>query len=71
LNGSASVPGGKSGGFILSLEELSAIVPWLHKNEELLGVRERHILHRMERFLYENLSIEEIEKYVRGPVGYG
>jgi len=70
LTGDAKVPGEKSGGLFLTLEELSAIVPWLQKNEEHLGVRERQILNRMERILYEYLSIEEIEKYVRGPAGY-
>jgi len=71
LTGAADDTGKKSGGFFLTMEELSAIVPWLQKNEEHLGVRERQILNRMERFLYEHLSIEEIEKYIRGSAGYG
>jgi hypothetical protein len=67
----AEIPGESPGGLFLTLEELSVIFPWLKKNEEGLGVRERQILNRMERVLYEHLSIEEIEKYVRGSAGYG
>jgi len=71
LTGVAEVSGKKSGGLFLTLEELSVIFPWLKKNEEGLGIRERQILNRMERILYEHLSIEEIEKYTRGSAGYG
>jgi len=65
------VPGKNSTGFFLTLEELSALLPWLKNNEERMGVRERQILNRMERTLYEHLSIEEIENQLRGSVGYG
>jgi len=69
LTGSAKLP--EAGGLFLTQEEVSVIMPWLQKNEEKLGVRERQILNRMERYLYEHLSIEDIEKYVRGSAGYG
>jgi len=69
LTGAAGFP--RAEGLFLTLEELSVIMPWLQKNEEKLGVRERQILNRMERILYEHLSIEDIEKYVRGSAGYG
>ncbi|MDR2702639.1 MAG: hypothetical protein LBB72_09425 [Spirochaetaceae bacterium] len=65
------VHGGNSAGLYLTLEELSALFPLLKNNEERMGVRERQILNRMERILYEHLSIEEIENRIRGSVGYG
>jgi len=69
LTGADGFPGVE--GLFLTLEELSVIMPLLQKNEEKLGVRERQILTRMKRYLYEHLSIEDIEKYVRGSTGYG
>ena len=58
-------------GIFLTLEELSFIFPSLKKNEASLGLRERQVLNRIERMLYKNLSIEEIENRLRGSVGYG
>jgi hypothetical protein len=58
-------------GLFLTLEELSVLFPWIKKNEAFMDVRERQLLSRIERTLYEHLSIEEIENRLRGSAGYG
>jgi len=65
-----SLPGSGAGIF-LTMEELAAIFPRLKKNEAKLDFKERQVLGRMERVLYKNLSIEELENRLRGSVGYG
>ncbi|MCL1929238.1 MAG: hypothetical protein FWG07_10675 [Treponema sp.] len=45
----------------LTLEELLVLFPLLKKNEALLNIKERQILVKLEKKLYEQLSIEEIE----------
>jgi hypothetical protein len=68
----AQVPGENSAGLFLTLEELSALFPWLQKNEDRMDIRERQVLNRIERTLYEHLSIDEIENQLtRGSAGYG
>jgi len=58
-------------GIFLTMEELAVIFPRLKKNEAKLDFKERQVLGRMEKVLYKNLSIEEIENHLRGSVGYG
>jgi hypothetical protein len=53
-------------GLFLSLEELCLLFPKLKKNEAHLDVSERALLLRMERVLYENLSIQELETLREG-----
>lgn len=48
----------------LSGEEIMVLFPLLKKNETTLSARERNILVRIEKILYEHLSIEEIESHV-------
>jgi len=60
-----------SGGIFLTMEELSAIFPRLKKNEASMDSRERQVLNRIERVLYEHLSIEDLENRLRGSFGYG
>jgi len=57
-------------GIFLTLEDLSLIFSSLKKNEAHLNLEERQVLNRIERLLYKNLSIEEIENRLRGSVGY-
>jgi hypothetical protein len=45
----------------LSLGELKAIFPRLKKDEDSLTLSERQVLTRIERTLYDHLSIQEIE----------
>ena len=47
----------------LSKEELLVLFPLLKKSEARLNNRERSILVKIEKTLYEQLSIEEIEGF--------
>jgi len=62
---------GADTGIFLTLEDMAVIFSPLKKNEAQLNLRERQVLNRIERLLYKNLSIEEIENRLRGSVGYG
>jgi len=62
---------GADTGIFLTVEDLSLLFSSLKKNEAHLNLRERQVLNRIERLLYKNLSIEEIENRLRGSVGYG
>ena len=54
----------------LSLEELKTLFPLLKKNEDSLNSKERQILVKIERNLYENLSIDEIQRIeIEGRLG--
>jgi hypothetical protein len=53
-------------GLFLSLEELRSLFPRLKKSEAQLDISERALLLRMERVLYENLSIQELETLGEG-----
>ena len=53
-------------GAFLSLEELLILLSLFKKNEALLSRQERQILVKIEKILYEHLSIEEIEKRLGG-----
>ena len=57
-------------GLFLSLEELLILFPLLKKNEVSLNNKERHILVKIEKKLYEHLSIADIENRFGGPVEY-
>ena len=46
----------------LSLEELLLLFPIIKKNESYLSSQERQVLVKIEKILYEKLSIAEIEK---------
>ena len=59
--GDSSAPG-----LFLSLDELGAIFPRLKRNESLLTPGERRILSRMEKVLYEHLSVADIETRLGG-----
>ena len=48
----------------LTIDELLILLPLLKKNEEHLNVKERQILVKIEKALYEHLSIEEIEGHL-------
>jgi hypothetical protein len=52
----------------LTLDELLVLFPLLKKNEENLNSKERIILAKMEKTLYEHLSIEEIENRLGGTI---
>ena len=49
---------------ILTMEELLTLFPLLKKNEDLLSIKERQLLVKIEKELYEHLSIEEIEGHL-------
>ena len=46
------------------MEELLILLPLLKKNEAYLSNKERQILVKIEKKLYEYLSIEEIESHL-------
>ncbi|GHV84975.1 hypothetical protein AGMMS50230_05830 [Spirochaetia bacterium] len=52
--------------FFLSLDEIKAVFPRLKQNEPFLGDGERQVLWRMEKTLYEHLSLAEIENSLGG-----
>ena len=52
--------------FILSLKDCLSLFPRLKENESSLSNNERVILLNMEKRLYENLSISEMEELLRG-----
>ncbi|MCL1812061.1 MAG: hypothetical protein FWG29_00915 [Treponema sp.] len=52
----------------LTLEELLVLFPLLKKNEALLSIKERQILVKIEKKLYQQLSIEEIEDRLGGAI---
>jgi hypothetical protein len=56
-------------GAFLSLGELIAIFPRLKRDEDHLTVSERQVLSKIERTLYEHLSIQEIEGMGKEPGG--
>jgi hypothetical protein len=56
-------------GAFFSLEELLAIFPRLKQSEEILTVPERSFLRRVEKTLYQHLSIQDIEKSIAHRLG--
>jgi hypothetical protein len=48
-------------GIFFTIEEMLSVFPRLKKNEALLDFSERPVLLKIERFLYQNLSVEELE----------
>ena len=48
-------------GFFLSLSDCAVLFPKLKTNESLLSREERNVLLRIEKVLYGNLSVEEME----------
>lgn len=60
----------KPDGFFLSLEELLVLFSLLKKNEAALSVKERQLLVKIEKNLYEHLSIADIESRLGGTVEY-
>ena len=52
----------------LTLEELLVLFPLLKRNEGLLSIKERQLLVKIEKKLYEHLSIEEIEGRLGGAI---
>jgi hypothetical protein len=57
-------------GVFLSLDDLLVLLPLLKKNEAALNSKERQILLRMEKKLYDHLSIADIESRLGGPIEY-
>ena len=53
-------------GIFLALDELLVLFLLLKKNEALLSSKERQLLVKMEKTLYEHLSISEIESHLGG-----
>jgi len=54
----------------LTIEDILVLFPLLKKNEEHLSRKERNILIRLEKTLYEHLSIEEIESRLGGTIAW-
>ena len=48
-------------GIFLTLEELSTLFPLLKKNEPLFTGKERRLFTKIEKKLYDHLSIAELE----------
>lgn len=57
-------------GVYLSLDDLLVLLPLLKKNEDRLSGKERQLLVRIEKKLYEHLSIADIESRLGGSHGY-
>jgi hypothetical protein len=58
----------KTPGLFLTVEELCSVFSRLKKNEAELDAQERAVLLKIERVLYENLSIQELEILAEGNV---
>jgi hypothetical protein len=54
-------------GVFISLEELAAIFPRLKQGEGGMNREERRVLTKLEKALYEYLSVEEAEKLLHIP----
>jgi len=61
---------GSPAGFFLSLEELLILFPLLKKNEAGLSGKERQLLVKIEKKIYEHLSIADIESRLGGTIEY-
>jgi hypothetical protein len=48
-------------GIFFTFNELKTVFPWLKKRENTLSSVERTLLLKIERALYEQLSIQEVE----------
>jgi len=59
-----------STGINFTQEELLVLFSLLKKSEARLNAKERQILVKIERTLYEHLSIADIESRLGGTVGY-
>jgi len=75
LTGSAEFSAGigseaPSAGINFTLEELLVLFSLLKKNEALLNAKERRLLVKIEKSLYEHLSIADIENRLGGAIGY-
>jgi len=57
-------------GLFLTLEELEVLLPLLKNNEVHLTGKERRILVKIEKELYEHLSIADMEDRLRGTIEY-
>ena len=57
-------------GIFINMEELLVLFPLLKKNEDRLSGKERQILVKIEKELYEHLSIAEIEARLGGSIEY-
>ncbi|MDR2553444.1 MAG: hypothetical protein LBD31_09820 [Treponema sp.] len=53
-------------GAFFSFEELLAVFPRLKEREDELSAAERRVLYKMEKILYGQLSIQEIENRLGG-----
>lgn len=51
-------------GVFFILEDLVTLFPLFKKNEAFLTVKERQLFSKIEKILYENLSIGEIESFL-------
>ncbi|MDR2103683.1 MAG: hypothetical protein LBP42_06240 [Treponema sp.] len=54
-------------GILLGPEDCKILFSLLKRNENALLTRERNILLKIERILYEHLSIQDIENLLRSP----
>ena len=53
-------------GIFLSLNDCTALYPRLKENESFLSEEERKVLLKIERVLYDSLSIHEMEELLAG-----
>jgi hypothetical protein len=60
-------------GVFITLQELSALFPRLKRAEHTMNSAERHVLIKLERTLYEYLSVSEAEELIQviGSLGKG
>ncbi|MDR0386395.1 MAG: hypothetical protein LBH57_00005 [Treponema sp.] len=58
-------------GVFIGLTELMAIFPRIKKGERAMAEEERRVLTKMEKALYEYLSVEEAEELLYGSAGRG
>ena len=49
-------------GIFLTLNDCAVVFPRLKKNETFLSIEERMLMLRIEKILYGNLSIQEMEE---------
>ncbi|MDR2211061.1 MAG: hypothetical protein LBO65_06280 [Spirochaetaceae bacterium] len=55
-------------GAFFNIEELRAIFPRLKRDEDALSAPERSFLYRVEKTLYQHLSVQEIESTLGGSI---
>ena len=59
----------KEEGFFLPLNDCKVLFPRLKEHEFSLSTDERMIMHKLEKVLYKNLSIQEMEELLENSEG--